>query len=108
MILHFNNYRFVVSEVEKLCQDAFQEANAWFGSLSAMPRSRILQYFGAFPELEPNFIDHQNGPSWIWWLTAVLPLDQRAQITILAMTSLKERLLSVRRVLKFVQKKSSS
>lgn len=40
-----------------------------------------------------------NGPSWCWWLLAVLPLEGRAQLPFLALTSLKDRLNGIRRVL---------
>lgn len=46
-----------------------------------------------------------SGPAWCWWLLAVLPLENRAQLTVLAMTSLKDRLIAIRRVLIFVTRK---
>ncbi|KAG7252976.1 hypothetical protein CRUP_036726, partial [Coryphaenoides rupestris] len=46
-----------------------------------------------------------SGPAWYWWLLAVLPLESRAQLTILAMTSLKDRLVAIHRVLVFVTRK---
>lgn len=46
-----------------------------------------------------------SGPAWCWWLLAVLPLENRAQLTILAMTSLKDRLIAIRRVLIFVTRR---
>ncbi|MEQ2169007.1 hypothetical protein GOODEAATRI_020524, partial [Goodea atripinnis] len=46
-----------------------------------------------------------EGPAWCWWLLAVLPLENRAQLTILAMNSLKDRLIAIRRVLIFVTRK---
>lgn len=46
-----------------------------------------------------------SGPAWYWWLLAVLPLENRAQLAILAMTSLKDRLIAIRRVLIFVTRK---
>ncbi|XP_029460649.1 LON peptidase N-terminal domain and RING finger protein 2 isoform X2 [Rhinatrema bivittatum] len=46
-----------------------------------------------------------SGPAWCWWLLAVLPLENKAQLTILAMTSLANRLLAIRRVLMFVTRK---
>lgn len=46
-----------------------------------------------------------NGPAWCWWLLAVLPLENKAQLTILAMNALKDRLVAIRRVLIFVTRK---
>lgn len=43
-----------------------------------------------------------NGPSWCWWLLAVLPLEGRAQLPFLALTSLRDRLSGIRKVLLFM------
>uniref|UniRef100_A0A8I3W2N9 LON peptidase N-terminal domain and ring finger 3 n=1 Tax=Callithrix jacchus TaxID=9483 RepID=A0A8I3W2N9_CALJA len=45
-----------------------------------------------------------NGPAWCWWTLAVLPLESRAQLPFLAMTSLKDRLNGIRRVLAFMSR----
>ncbi|KAI5931648.1 LON peptidase N-terminal domain and RING finger protein 2 [Manis javanica] len=36
-----------------------------------------------------------SGPTWSWWVLAVLPLERKAQLAILGMTSLRERLLAI-------------
>lgn len=45
-----------------------------------------------------------NGPAWCWWTLAVLPLESRAQLPFLAMTSLKDRLNGIRRILSFISR----
>ncbi|XP_054070002.1 LON peptidase N-terminal domain and RING finger protein 3 isoform X3 [Rissa tridactyla] len=48
-----------------------------------------------------------NGPAWCWWVLAVLPLENRAQLPFLAMKSLKDRLNGIRRVLTFMSRTRS-
>ena len=71
-----------------------------------MPRAQITHHFGAFPEMEHNPLELPSGPTWHWWLCAVLPLDPRAQLAILAMNSLKERLKALQRVLNLAKRQS--
>ena len=73
-----------------------------------MPRAQIVRHFGTFPEVEQNPLELPNGPTWCWWLCAVLPLDPRAQITIISMGQLSDRLKALRRVLQFVQRRGTA
>lgn len=96
------------SEYEELVclhNSVYDQAYAWFTSLNDNMKSQILSHFGPMPVKEPEPQSNGNGPAWCWWLLAVLPLESKAQLTILAMTSLKERLLAIRRVLLFVMRK---
>lgn len=52
------------------------------------------------PPLQAN----PNGPAWCWWMLAVLPLESRAQLPFLAMTSLEDRLNGIRRILAFMSR----
>lgn len=49
-----------------------------------------------------------SGPAWSWWILAVLPLERKAQLAILSMISLKERLLAIRRILAIITRKMNS
>lgn len=92
-------------ELGKLHDSVYEQANSWFTSLKDNMKSQILSHFGHLPskDLEPQ--GSPSGPAWCWWLLAVLPLENRAQLTILAMASLKDRLIAIRRVLIFVTRK---
>ena len=89
-----------------LHDEVHREARDWFGGLPQAPKARIMQHFGDFPKCEPDILASPNGPAWVWWELAVLPLDPRAQLALLAMTSLRERLLGIRRVLQFVKQRA--
>lgn len=43
-------------------------------------QSEILRTFGPIPDLEENWGSLPDGPAWVWWLLAILPLDQRLQV----------------------------
>ncbi|XP_026231771.1 LON peptidase N-terminal domain and RING finger protein 2 [Anabas testudineus] len=92
-------------ELLKLHDSVYEQANSWFTSLKDNMKSQILSHFGHLPSKDPEPQGSQSGPAWCWWLLAVLPLENRAQLTILAMTSLKDRLIAIRRVLIFVTRK---
>ncbi|MEQ2190656.1 hypothetical protein XENOCAPTIV_004209 [Xenoophorus captivus] len=61
-------------------------------------KQRIEGHFGPMPKKDPELQASPNGPSWCWWLLAVLPLEGRAQLPFLAITSLKDRLSGIRKV----------
>ncbi|XP_053295682.1 LON peptidase N-terminal domain and RING finger protein 2 [Pleuronectes platessa] len=92
-------------ELVKLHDSVYDQANGWFTSLKDNMKSQILSHFGHLPSKDPDPQGSPCGPAWCWWLLAVLPLENRAQLTILSMTSLKERLIAIRRVLIFVTRK---
>ncbi|XP_040003885.1 LON peptidase N-terminal domain and RING finger protein 2 [Xiphias gladius] len=92
-------------ELLKLHDSVYEQANSWFTSLKDNMKSQILSHFGHLPSKDPDPQASPSGPAWCWWLLAVLPLENRAQLTILAMNSLKDRLIAIRRVLIFVTRK---
>ncbi|KAJ8281735.1 hypothetical protein COCON_G00042540 [Conger conger] len=94
-------------ELRKLQDSVYEQALIWVSSLKPEQRERILGHFGPMPEKEPEPQVGPNGPSWCWWLLAVLPLEGRAQLPFLAMTALKDRLIGIRRVLLFMSRNRS-
>ncbi|KAL8190134.1 UNVERIFIED_CONTAM: hypothetical protein K2H54_041057 [Gekko kuhli] len=92
-------------ELVRLHDSVYDQAVAWFTSLKDNMKAQILNHFGSMPGKEPEPQSSPSGPAWSWWLLAVLPLENRAQLAILAMTSLKDRLIAIRRVLIFVTRK---
>ncbi|CAH1777390.1 unnamed protein product [Owenia fusiformis] len=92
-------------ELKKIHDKMYVEVKKWISSLSARQMAQITSHFGTMPEPDndPQLLD--NGPTWAWWILGVLPLNPAAQIKILAMQSLKERLLAMRKILKCVKEK---
>ncbi|XP_072119372.1 LON peptidase N-terminal domain and RING finger protein 2 isoform X1 [Mobula birostris] len=93
------------NELVSLSNLVYDQALSWFKSLKDNMRTQILNHFGPMPGKEPIPQSSQDGPAWCWWLLAVLPLESRAQLAVLSMTSLKNRLIAIRRVLVFVTRR---
>ncbi|XP_053284666.1 LON peptidase N-terminal domain and RING finger protein 3 [Pleuronectes platessa] len=89
-------------ELQSLHDAVYDQALVWVNSLKAEQKERIEGHFGPMPEKDPELQVGPNGPSWCWWLLAVLPLEGRAQLPFLALTSLKDRLSGIRKVLLFM------
>ncbi|KAM4696098.1 LON peptidase N-terminal domain and RING finger protein 3 [Rhinophrynus dorsalis] len=90
------------TELLTLHNTVYDQAYTWFNTLKPALKSRILTHFGPMPEKDSDLQVNPNGPAWCWWILAVLPLESRAQLPFLAMTSLKDRLTGIRRVLLFM------
>ncbi|KAM6924011.1 LON peptidase N-terminal domain and RING finger protein 3-like [Xenentodon cancila] len=89
-------------ELQFLHDAVYNQGLVWVNSLKAEQKERIEGHFGPMPEKDSELQASPNGPSWCWWLIAVLPLEARAQLQFLALTSLKDRLSGIRKVLLFM------
>ncbi|XP_053130321.1 LON peptidase N-terminal domain and RING finger protein 3 isoform X2 [Hemicordylus capensis] len=90
-----------------LHDSVYGQAYMWFNTLKPALKSRILGHFGPMPAKDVDPQANPNGPAWCWWVLAVLPLESRAQLPFLAMTSLKDRLNGIRRILAFMSRARS-
>ncbi|XP_032812601.2 LON peptidase N-terminal domain and RING finger protein 3-like [Petromyzon marinus] len=88
-----------LTDLCSLHESVYSQASSWFSMLKENMRHQILQHFGPMPGKEPDPQLGPDGPSWCWWMLAVLPLDIRAQMSITSMTRLVERLVAIRRIL---------
>ncbi|XP_037117802.1 LON peptidase N-terminal domain and RING finger protein 3-like isoform X1 [Syngnathus acus] len=93
-----------VGELQSLHDTVYEQALVWVDSLKTEQKERIEGHFGPIPEKDSELQANPNGPSWCWWLLAVLPLEGRAQLPFLAITSLKDRLSGIRKVLLFMSR----
>uniref|UniRef100_UPI00398F19BA LON peptidase N-terminal domain and RING finger protein 3-like isoform X2 n=1 Tax=Pristiophorus japonicus TaxID=55135 RepID=UPI00398F19BA len=92
------------AELLRLHDLVYDQAYVWSSSLKQILKTRILSHFGPMPKKDTDIQASPNGPGWCWWLLAVLPLENRAQLPFLAMTTLRERLKGIRRVLLFMSR----
>ena len=77
-----------VDAVKALHDRVRQEAQSWINSAPANLRQRILGHFGLMPDVEPDWMTLPNGPAWLWWLMAILPLNPKAQVKMSLLISL--------------------
>jgi hypothetical protein len=85
------------SEIHSLQTDIYGRMERWLGSLPAIHKTRIQQHFGEIPALDSN-PSGPNGPAWAWWCMAVLPIEPRIQLALLAMASYADRLKAINKV----------
>ncbi|GIY11121.1 LON peptidase N-terminal domain and RING finger protein 3 [Caerostris extrusa] len=92
-----------LQEVIEMHDQVYKVSQAWFMRLPRDTKQEILQHFGPMPEIEDSYISSANGPSWFWWMLAVLPIEPKSRLMILSMTSLQHRLKTLYRVLLHLQ-----
>ncbi|XP_052320415.1 LON peptidase N-terminal domain and RING finger protein 1-like isoform X2 [Oncorhynchus keta] len=92
-----------LTQLQQLHDVVYEQARTWFQNLKNRFRNQILQHFGAMPEREPDIQATPNGPACCWWLLAVLPIDPRYQLSVLSMTTLRERLVKIQHILSYLQ-----
>ncbi|XP_043918431.1 LON peptidase N-terminal domain and RING finger protein 1 isoform X2 [Protopterus annectens] len=90
-----------LQELRVLHDEVYTQACTWFLNLRSRFQRQILQHFGVMPERAEDIQVMPNGPAWCWWLLAVLPVDPKYQLSVLSMTSLKDRLIKIRNILTY-------
>jgi len=95
-----------VAATTSLHDQVYQAAQNWISEAPDELRQRIQQHFGAMPVVETNWISLPNGPSWLWWLLTILPLEPKAQLKILSMTSIEKRLAAFERIVARVRQRT--
>ncbi|XP_045127736.1 LON peptidase N-terminal domain and RING finger protein 1-like [Portunus trituberculatus] len=89
-------------ELHKLHDCVHKLASKWYESIEHLTKRRILVHYGPMPPVEGEYWTIPNGPAWMWWVIAILPLDHRIQLSILNETSLKRRLEILHKIVRCV------
>ncbi|XP_041838643.1 LON peptidase N-terminal domain and ring finger 1, like isoform X2 [Melanotaenia boesemani] len=92
-----------LKKLQELHDAVYEQAQDWFQNLKIRFHNQILQHFGPMPEREADIQATPNGPACCWWLLAVLPIDPLYQLSVLSMTSLKDRLVKIQHILTYLQ-----
>ncbi|EDO49921.1 predicted protein [Nematostella vectensis] len=87
------------AEIQKATLTGFAMLQLWFNSLNEEQQKCITDAIGPMPNCDPNMHVQQDGPEWVWWSLAALPLQDKPKLIILAMKSTIERLRSIQRFL---------
>lgn len=91
-----------LGETRRLHDAVHRVASLWFESVEPTTKRRILGHYGPMPTVEAEYWTLPNGPTWMWWIVAILPLDSRIQLSVLRETHLRRRLEVIRCILKCV------
>lgn len=95
-----------LAELIQVHNETMDKTREWFNSMTEEMRRRFENHYGDMPSLENEYWELANGPSWHWWTIAILPLDPQAQVQVLSQTSLKKRLETIQRIIKYLQTKN--
>ena len=82
-------------------------AQEWYSKMKKDIKKGIQAHYGDMPSLEFEYWKLANGPAWCWWVIAIMPLDQVAQLNILSKKSLRERLKAIERILGFMKRRGA-
>lgn len=55
-------------------------AESWVAAMDHETKTGILTHYGEMPGLEHEYWRLGSGPAWCWWVLAIMPLDQNAQV----------------------------
>lgn len=75
------------------------KSELWLSSMGSELRAEIERSFGVMPVVEEGWEDSCDGPTWTWYLLAVLPLGPQLQVGILSTTSVEKRLRAIDKTL---------
>lgn len=95
-----------LQDLDMLNVDCYNVLEQWFNRLTPLQQTCISNAIGPMPRIEQVNVSSPDGPSWPWWGLAAVPLQDKAKRIILSMTSLAERLQSIRRFLELLLRMS--
>jgi len=96
-----------LNELAQFTNTVYAETESWFNRLPSNVSDKILQHYGCFPVQDGN-LNTENGPNWLWWTLAVLPVEQRVKATILGKDNLKDRLQIIYKILCCLKKRQKT
>ncbi|XP_021206017.1 uncharacterized protein LOC101735755 isoform X2 [Bombyx mori] len=78
------------------------KALSWLNSMHETVYSEIVSAFGNMPQMDETWWRTPDGPAWLWWLIAILPLRTEIKVLILSTRCLMKRLTAVSRTLEAI------
>lgn len=73
-------FLFCSSEICELHDRVLEKGMRWFNNMLPAFQEETWTSIGHMPEPEPNWTTLADGPSWLWWLLAILPLGKPLQV----------------------------
>lgn len=71
----------------------------WVGALPLDEKACIESALGPMPPCDSHLLLSPNGPAWLWWAMAAVPLPPQEKLRILEMPSVPDRLQSIQKFL---------
>lgn len=71
----------------------------WLGTLPLDEKACIESALGPMPPCESHMLLSPNGPPWLWWAMAAVPLPPQEKLRILEMPSVVDRLQNIHKFL---------
>lgn len=91
-----------IRQLSELNRVGHMTLHTWFSQMTSEQRQCITNAVGPLPAFSEDLQLLDNGPDWVWWVLAALPLQDNPKLIILGMTSILERLKSVIRFLQLM------
>lgn len=66
--------------VKVINETIYKKATGWYNSLPPHIHTEINRSFGSMPTLQKNLESITDGPSWAWYIIALLPLNQNLKV----------------------------
>lgn len=105
----FNCFIFLLFvDLIKLEQEVYMLSKQWLDCLLPERLKKITEHYGPLPIPEEAELDQPNGPSWVWWMITILPIDKKLQVTAMSFTKLHQRLQFIKSAILTIQSKLSS
>ena len=71
-----------LADLKKLHEETLQQTKDWFDvAFPNYKRISILEHYGKLPDVEPDYWALPNGPSWLWWILNILPVDYKMKVS---------------------------
>lgn len=73
----------VIWELRLMATQISYKALLWLNNMNRIVRSKIENAFGQIPNLDPDeedWFDSPDGPAWLWWIIAILPLRSEIKV----------------------------
>ncbi|XP_026676755.1 LOW QUALITY PROTEIN: LON peptidase N-terminal domain and RING finger protein 3 [Diaphorina citri] len=85
-----------------------RRSEQWFKKMSPALQNEICRFYGAMPPTELDWHLLSDGPAWMWWLLAILPLGHHLQVGILATTCIEKRLKAINKTFELIDQSERS
>ena len=69
-----------IEELKKLHDETLEHTKAWMEGMSAGQRRSIVDHYGVLPETEQDYWNLNDGPTWVWWVINILPIDLKIKV----------------------------